>query len=250
MTRAIIIDDEVICQDILLSILRKMPGRVAIVGVCGTADEGKEAIKTHQPDIVFLDVEMRGKNGFDLLGELNDINFDIVFSTAFDHYAIRAIKASALDFLLKPIVFEDVQAALDRYDIKKNSQDVSTQVSIALEHFSKRNSAEPKIALRTMQGLEFIPVNQILHVEADKNYSIFHLIDKKKITASKTLKDIEEYLEDYQFLRVHQSHLINLRYVRKYQKGEGGVVIMDDGTNIVVSRQKKESFLNAINVIK
>jgi two-component system LytT family response regulator len=247
MIKVILVDDELVCRKILRSILGSLP-ELKLLAECSSVDEAKAAIQQESPDLVFLDVEMPLKNGFDLLHELSDISFSVVFTTAYDRYAVRAIKASALDFLLKPVTREDVVAAVERFRQRAGSNTINKQVDLAVQFLSNLSSQENKIAVPGINGLEFIKLCDIIHIEASGNYSEIHLLSKEKLLALKPLKELEDILAGQQFLRIHHSHLINLKYIKRYQKADGGTVIMDDGAELSISRPRKEDFLKALKM--
>jgi len=204
-----------------------------------------QAIPEHHPQIVFLDIEMPGMNGFEMLEKLPAIDFEIIFTTSYDQYAIKAIRFSALDYLLKPIDREELQKAVQKV-IERSHHPFPQQLEILLQKIHQPISSAQKIALPSMEGLQMIDVNSIISCASDSNYTIFFIRNKKKIVVSRTLKEIEEMLEEYPFLRVHNSYLINLNEIDKYIKGEGGYLVMSDGSNIDVSRSKKETLLNKL----
>jgi two-component system LytT family response regulator len=246
MINAIVVDDDKKCIRALSTLLQSSAQKVRILAECGSADEAKKAIGDLHPDIIFLDVEMPVKNGFDLLDELEEINFDIVFTTAFEQYAIKAIKSSALDFLLKPVTEKDLIGALHRFDTKKNKTQTIRQVEVLLENYGLHNESNKKIAVPTSNGLEFLRTDNIVRLEADNSYTTFFLDDKTKLMVAKTLKDMEELLPSNKFYRVHHSHLVNIDFIKRFQKSDGGMLIMEDKSIIPVSRQRKEELLEKL----
>jgi len=249
MVNAVIVDDMSLHRDNLSNLLKKNHPDIRILAECTNVDEGIEAITKHHPDLIFLDVEMPGKTGFDLVREIQNTPFDfqIIFTTAHEHYALQAIKASAFDFLLKPVVEEDLRATLERLMTKRTQGQVMQQMQVLFQHYAKGSSQSKKIALPTVTGYIFKEISDIVRCEADRNYSVFFFTDKSKIVVSKSLKEWEEILSDSGFFRSHSHHLINLSYIKEYIKGEGGTVIMNDGTEIEVSRRKKDEFLMLLN---
>jgi two-component system LytT family response regulator len=229
MVRVLIIDDEKHCCDNLQWQLKQYCPDVEVVGVSNTAEEGLSQIRRLEPQLVFLDVEMPGMSGFEMLEVLPDINFDIIFTTAFNQYAIRAIRFGALDYLLKPI---------------DNSL---KQLVALLTHIPKNNDASfQKIALPTLHGYELVAVGNIMVCESSSNYTDVKLNDGKHMVISRTLKDIEELLDRPPFLRVHNSYLVNLDYAIRYVKGEGGYLVLNNDISVPVSRSKKEELLKFI----
>lgn len=242
---AIIIDDERHSCDALKMLLDKCCKDVQVIAVCYSAEEGIRKINELKPQLVFLDIEMPHMNGFQMLEQLSSINFEIIFTTSYDQYAITAFKFSALDYLLKPIDREELQKAVEKVS-KKITPPVSQQLEILLQKINQPAIPVQRIALPTMQGLEFIPVDSIISCSSNNNYTEFFLTDKKKILVSRTLKETEDMLSEYSFLRVHNSHLVNMNAITRYVKGEGGYLVMTDGSTVDVSRSRKELLLQRL----
>ena len=245
MLKAVIVDDEPFCCTSLVTLLERYCPEVKVAGICHSAEDCLIAIPEKNPQIVFLDIEMPRMNGFEMLEKLSIINFEIIFTTSYDQYAIKAIRFSALDYLLKPVDREELQKAVHKV-IQRSHYPNPQQLEILLEKFHQPVSPSQKIALPSMEGLQMINVNSIICCASDSNYTTFMLKNKQKIIVSRTLKEIEEMLEEYSFLRVHNSYLINLNEIDKYVKGEGGYLVMTDGSTIDVSRSKKETLLNKL----
>jgi two-component system, LytTR family, response regulator len=245
MIRAIVVDDEPYCCDTLETMLEKYCPGVQLVAVCHSGEEAIAGIKQHQPDLVFLDIEMPRMNGFDMLQKIGAINFEIIFTTSFDQYALRAIRFSALDYLLKPIDKDDLQTAVQKV-IQRTQKPITQQLQLLMQKLQQPTNPINKIALPTMEGLQMLPVESILYCESDSNYTIFHLKDKQKIIVSRTLKEMEEMLEEYSFARVHSSYLVNLQEVNKYIKGEGGYLVLNDGSSVNVSASRKKLLLSKL----
>ncbi|MBO9203839.1 MULTISPECIES: LytR/AlgR family response regulator transcription factor [Niastella] len=243
MIKAIIIDDEVHCLDTLELLLSDFCPQVQVIERCTSAKNGLAAIERGKPDLIFLDIEMPVMNGFELLEQLTEISFFIVFTTSYDQYAIKAIRFSALDYLLKPIDSKELVAAVKKMTAQAHLPS-KAQFEMLLDQLQYRNRGFSKIAIPTLEGYELLGVDQILYCEADDNYTHIHVKNKNKITACRTLKEIEEQLlEFYFFVRVHHSYMVNLNEVVKYIRGEGGYVVMNDGSTINVSRNRKELLL-------
>jgi two-component system LytT family response regulator len=242
MIKAILIDDEKHCRETLSIQLEKYCPDVQLLAQCSSAAEGLQAIARHSPDVVFLDVEMPQMNGFEMLGQLSPIPFEVIFTTGYDAYAIKAIRFSALDYLLKPIDKEELKKALAKVS-QKNSHKLTDQLDVLLEKLHNKQSPLQKIALPTGDGFELVPLENILHCESDSNYTHIVLKNGRKILVSRTLKEIEELLEGYSFVRVHHSHLVNLNEITRYIRGEGGYVVMSNNTSIAVSRSRKDALL-------
>jgi len=246
MLRAIIIDDEPYCCEILAAMLESDCPDVEIVRICNNGPDAIAAIKKYSPNIIFLDVEMPKMNGFEMLERIPVVNFEIIFTTSYDQYAIKAIRFSALDYLLKPIDREDLQKAVQKV-IQRLNYPAPQQLEILLHKLQHSASSIQKIALPTMEGLQMVAVSSIISCASDSNYTSLMLKNKQKVVVSKTLKEIEEMLEEYSFLRVHHSFLVNLNEVNKYVKGEGGYLIMSDDSTVDVSRSKKEMLLKKLH---
>jgi two-component system LytT family response regulator len=195
--------------------------------------------------MVFLDVEMPHMNGFEMLQALPSIDFELIFSTSYDQYALKAIRYSALDYLLKPVDVEELQAAVQKV-ITRRKKPLSEQLEILLQKIHTPSTPVTRIAIPAMEGLQMIQVNSIIACEADGNYTIIHLKEKKRKVVSCTLKEMEELLEDHSFIRVHRCYLVNLNEVDRYIKGEGGYLLMSDGSSIDVSRSKKEILMKRL----
>jgi two-component system LytT family response regulator len=219
--------------------------QVDIMGEASSATEALKLIKQHSPDLIFLDIEMPGGSGFDLLKSLSNQNFEVIFVTAFDRYGIQAVKFCAIDYILKPIdIFElskAVEKAQQQITRKKENQRLTELVANI-----DRTEEEKRIALPLADKIEFIAINQIIRLEADSNYTHIYLEGKKEYMVCKTLKEYQDILEHHNFLRTHQSHLINCRKITAYMKTDGGYIAMADGSSVPISRQKREEVLKRI----
>jgi two-component system, LytTR family, response regulator len=245
MLKAIIIDDEPYCCEILAAMLESDCPDIVVVSICSNASDGLIAIRQHLPDIVFLDVEMPKMNGFEMLEQLPAINFHLIFTTSYDQYALKAIRFSAIDYLLKPIDREELKKAVQK--VKERQQvTIPQQLEILMEKLKQNSNPASKIALPTMEGLQMIPIETIVSCESDDNYTNIKLKTGKKLLVTRSLKEIEEILEQHSFIRVHRSYLVNLNEIEKYIKGEGGYLVMSDGTSIDVARNKKEVLLKKL----
>lgn len=245
MISAIIVDDE---SKGRLALREKLSAYCPQIKVLAEASNGHEAlmlIQHHNPQLIFLDIEMPRMNGFEILNELPERNFRIIFTTAYDQYAIKAIKYSAFDYLLKPIDIEELKTAVLKVDVQENNQ-TKKQAELLNQNMQQPKKQLSKLAIPTLDGLMFYDINDIIHLEANSNYTNIHLTNKIKITASKTLKEFEELLPEDIFFRTHHSHLINLKYIKRYIKGDGGQIELQNGTYVDVSRRKKEEFLKTM----
>ena len=243
MINAVLIDDEKHCLETLRMMLNRYCKDVNIMEECNAAKKGLEAINKHKPDLVFLDIEMPMMNGFELLEQLTEIPFAVIFTTSYDQYAIKAFKYSALDYLLKPIDPEELMASVRKVSSKK-SLPYAEQFDILLKQIKHKGSGFEKIAVPTIEGFELIRADQIIRCEADDNYTHLYLKNKSKIVASRMLKEMEELLQEFQyFVRVHNSFLVNMNEVTKYVRGEGGYLLMSDGSTVSISKSRRESLI-------
>ena len=244
MIRAIIVDDEPYCCETIATLLEDNPG-VEIAAICHNAADALTSIQKYSPHLVFLDVEMPKMNGFEMLEQLTSVNFEIIFTTSYDQYALKAIRFSAIDYLLKPVDQDELNQAVQKV-IRRNQKPMVEQLEILMQKFHQPATPVNKIALPTMEGLQMVAVDSIISCESDNNYTIILLKDKKRLVVSRTLKDMEELLEEHSFTRVHRCYLVNLNEVEKYVKGEGGYLLMSDGTTIDVARNKKELLMKKL----
>lgn len=243
MIKAILVDDELHGLETLSILLADYCPDVKVMEKCPSAKKALEAIGKNKPDLVFLDIEMPVMNGFELLGQFEQIPFSVIFTTSYDQYAIKAIRFSALDYLLKPVDPKELIVAVNKVNNKKLAP-TNEQLQMLMNQLQHKESKFTKIAVPTAEGFELIPADNVIRCEADDNYSHLYLKNKTKIIASRTLKEMEEQLKDFPyFLRVHHSYIVNLNEVVKYVRGEGGYLVMTDDSTVNVSRSRKESLL-------
>jgi len=243
MIKAILIDDEVHCLETLSILLKEYCPDVQIVDQCRSAKKGLEAIEKMKPDLVFLDIEMPAMNGFEMLEQFTEIPFAIIFTTSYDQYAIKAIRFSALDYLLKPIDPKELVNAVKKVQEQRHLP-MAEQFQMLLKQIQDKDHHFNKIAVPTAEGFELIPADQVIRCEADDNYTHLFIKSNRKIIACRTLKEMEEQLHDFSFfVRVHHSYLVNLNEVTKYIRGEGGYLVMSDGSVVNVSRSRKDSLM-------
>jgi two-component system LytT family response regulator len=241
MLNAIIIDDEPDCVKLLALQLKMYCPQVQVVAACTASTEGLLKIKELQPDMVFMDIEMPVMNGFQLLEALEQINFSLVFVTAYDQFAVKAFRFNALDYLLKPIDGKELTKAVEKAMLQRPG----TQQLQSLKHqLQAGEKYQPgKIALPYQNGVTFTEIKTILYCEADNNYTRFYVSGGQQYIVSKTLGDIQEVLEERNFLRVHRQYLVNLDHIKKYVRGEGNYLVMSNDENIPVARNKKEKLV-------
>lgn len=243
MIRAIIVDDEPGSRETLTELLGRYCPAVRVVASADSAAAARDELYRHRPDLLFLDVEMPFGSGFDLLDSIEDLHVEVIFITAHDHYAIKAIRYSALDYLLKPLDRDDLIAAVERTE--KRIAEQGTQggnLRHILQGIRETNKDSNRLALVANDSVTMVPLNDIIRCQAEANYTRFYLRNGSTILMARTLKEYEIALEDRGFARVHNSHLINLDHIKKYIRGESGEVIMSDGAVIAVSRRRREDF--------
>lgn len=244
---AIIIDDEKHCREVLELLLGKYCSDVKLLANCSSGEEGIKILQQQTPDILFLDIEMPGMNGFALLEKFPQADFEIIFTTAYNEYAIKAIKHSALDYLMKPIDKNELVLAVQKAKEYKTAS-ASKRVGTLLELLNTKKSK--RFAVPTLEGLIMIDAADILFCESDSAYcKLFFINQKLPLVISKTLKEVEDVLQGNDFCRIHHSYIINLKFVQKYIRGEGGEVVMNNGTHLPVSRTRKQDFLNLLDKI-
>jgi two-component system LytT family response regulator len=244
--KTVLIDDESKARTALRNLLEvNCSTRITVIGEADCVKKGLEIIETLKPELVFLDVQMPDGTGFDLLEQIGEVNFKVIFASAFDKFAIQAFRFSALDYLLKPVESEALIEAVSKLDESDRYREMNKKLEVLL---SNKNSFE-KIALPTLDGIIFVKIKEIVRCESDNNYTGIYLKSGEKIMVSRTLKEYDDMLTPFNFFRIHKSHLINLSFLNRYKKGEGGFVIMEDGSELEVSRRRKDEFLDAIQNI-
>jgi two-component system LytT family response regulator len=246
MIKAILLEDEQHSRQLLYEMLTEHFKNIEVLAVCENTEDAAIAIARHHPDLVISDIELDNNSVFDMLQSLRSIDFEVIFTTAHEKYALQAIKFSALDYLLKPFGLDDLTNAINQYQIKLNKRQSARQFEVLFHNLKGLQNDTKKIALPTLNGLQVVSLKDIVRCQAEANYTIFFFGLAKKMVVTKSLKEFEDLLVDYDFIRVHNSHLINLNHIVKYTKGEGGVVAMSDGSEVDVSRRKKEEFLQRL----
>ncbi len=244
--RTLIVDDEKHPREWLTELLTTHFPEIELAAICTSAEEGVQAIAAHAPQLVFLDVEMPGMTGFQLLQSLPAISFETIFTTSYSKYAVDAFKVSALDYLLKPIDLDALREAIEKFEARVVLNHSKQHIENLLSNMRSTSSETQKIALPTSNGFLFVRIADILRCESQNALTIFYMADKNQVVVSRTMKECEEMLRSSSFQRIHQSHLIHLRYLKRYIKGDGGEVEMEDGTRLEVSRRLKADFLEAM----
>lgn len=243
--KAILVDDEHNNLENLRLLLAKYCPEVQVLATATTVAEALEHFRAHQPELIFLDIEMPGGNGFELLDALKGYNFEVIFVTAFDHYSLRAIKYSALDYLLKPLDINDLQAAVRKARERLQTRSFQQQVDVLLSHLGQ-NPRAARIALPSAERIDFVEIARIAYCKGDSNYTHVKVGDQTPILVAKTLKEFEELLSPHGFFRTHQSWLVNLDFVVSFVRKDGGYALMQDGAQVPVAQQKRKDFLGKI----
>lgn len=249
MIKVVIIDDEDNSRETLRGKLDLFCPEVEVAAEAGSVKEGMEAIIAHSPDAVFLDIQLAGESGFDILEEFRDnveVHPEIIFVTAHNEFAIKAIKFSALDYLLKPIDPEELVKAVRKVEESKGLPKRATNINVLVENIRQASDSPKKIVVPTSDGMHVIKLSDIIRLESSSNYTTFYLNNQKSLLASKTLKEFDNMLSGYNFQRIHKSHLVNMNYLKRYVQTDGGYLILEDGSKIPVANRKKEQLLNTL----
>ncbi len=246
MVRSIIVDDELKSRESLKILLEDFCEGVSVNALCQNVDEAIIAVRDVNPDVIFLDIQLQRETGFDLLTRLKDFDFEVIFTTAYSEFAIKAFRFSAIDYLLKPIDVQELIQALAKVQ-RRLDHNFAERLRELMHNLRTKSSENYKLALPTSDGLIFVKVNSILYCEASGNYTEIMMDDNKKYLVSRTLKEYEDLLVEQNFFRIHHAYLINLNGIKKYVRGDGGYVIMNNDRSLDVSKRKKEGFLSRIN---
>jgi two-component system, LytTR family, response regulator len=244
--QAVIVDDELKGRNLLKELLTRSFPELEVAAMARNAEEGVQFIRRFNPDLIFLDVNMPGKTGFEMLQDLQPVSFEVVFVTAYHEFAIRAFKYNAFDYILKPIDYEELDQCMTRLREKQRQHDVHVQVNSLLQTFQHPRSLPERIMVHSMDGMSVIPIQDIIYLEAAGAYSIFYIRDQDKLISSLNLKEYEDLLGPHRFFRVHHSYLINLAEVKKFVKTEGGHVLMSNGDKVDVSKRRKDDFIQLL----
>jgi two-component system LytT family response regulator len=239
--RAILIDDERNSLEMLEWLIKTYCPECTILALCESAEEGIKSITQHQPDLVFLDIEMPRMNGFDMLEKIGDLKFEVVFTTAYDQFAVRAFRYSALNYLLKPVDPEELQQTFLRMKEKKAIPS-REQMELLFQSLAGRTAPVERIALSTHDGLVFVQTKEIAYCRADSNYTHVVLANGQDILVARTLKDLDDTLAGKDFFRVHNSYLVNINHISRFVRGDGGYIVMPDKAEITISRGKRDEF--------
>ncbi|TKC10597.1 response regulator transcription factor [Pedobacter polaris] len=250
MLNAIIVDDEEFARSSLYFLLQQNCESVNIIGIAKSVNEARTLLNQQNVDLIFLDIAMPGENGFELIPQVQQTNASVIFTTAYDQYALKAIKANALDYLLKPIDIDELKEAVNKavkyINLNKAENNRNESLKNLANDLSGDKTSIQKITLPSAQGYKLIDIDDIIHIEADSNYSIFNLTNLEKIVVSKVLKDYEEILPENRFVRVHKSSIVNLKFVKEYNSRNGLQVLLNNGETINVSRRRASDFFDKI----
>jgi len=246
MIRTVLVDDETDSIRVLQKLLEKYCPQVAVVGTAEGVETALAVIQGTRPDLLFLDIEMMQGNAFDLLNQLRPLTFQVIFVTAFDNYAIRAFKYSAVDYLLKPVDIDELVSAVDRVSERSQQKNIIDQMQVFLDNMGTFNLATQKMAVPTVDGLIFINLKEVVRLEAKSSYTQILMENGEVVTATRTIKDYEDILPEGLFCRIHNSHIINLQKIEKYHKGRGGYVTLEDGSTIEVAIRRRQEFMRRL----
>lgn len=236
-----IIDDEAPNRENLHNLLQRYCPDITVVAHAGSIEEGLRLVQKHRPELLFLDIQLHGRSGFELLKQLEQIHFEIIFVTAYDQYGIQAVKFSALDYLLKPIDVEELQAAVQKARVKLSQRKTNDRLEYLVSYLKSGKETPPVIALPLQDEIRYVPVSDIIRCEASNTYTYFYLQGGEKILVSQTLKEYDGLLHSHGFLRTHQSHLVNPGWVKSWIKEDGGSLLLKDATRIPVSKSQREA---------
>ena len=238
--RAIIIDDEKPVINLLEEMIGQYCDDVDVVATANSVKTGIDQIKKLSPDLIFLDVNMGDGTGFNLLEQLGDRSPMVVFITAYDEYAVKAFKFSAIDYVMKPINLDEIEAAVLKCRTQMEKENLSEKLKVFLQNMDESGSEEKKIVLKTAESIHIVKVGEIIRCESDHNYTEFYLTGERKLLVSRTLKEYDELLQSYGFFRTHQSHLININFISRFDKADGGELVLSDKSRVPVSKRKRE----------
>ena len=245
MIKTIIVEDEQQSRELLELMLEKYNDVITVTDCCATPAKAIESITKHSPDLVFLDIEMPKMSGFDMLKKIGDFNFNVIFTTAYNKYAINAIKINAMDYLMKPIDDEELGKAIQKCQLDLEHKKTNQKMDALFKNMGKQHSLDTTLTLSSLDGTRFIKMKDILRLEASGRYTKFYLLNKEVLIASRTIGDFEKALINHDFFRIHESHIVNLYFIDRFYKGNN-FVLLTDKTELPLARRRKEDFLKII----
>jgi len=249
MIRTLVVDDEARARETIIDMLNLFCNGIEVIGEASSVKTGYEMIDHHQPDLVLLDIKMPDGTGFDLLKKFDTIEFYVIFITAFEEFAIKAFKFSALDYLLKPIDPDELSSAIEKLKTAIEKDSIELRIKAMFQNLNQNQVKNKKLVLKTTTNVHVVDLDNVIRCQSDKNYTHFFTTDNEQITVSKTLKEFDELLSDMNFFRAHQSHLINLDFVKRFEKADGGYLVMKDNSTVPVSFRKKEELMRIFKTL-
>lgn len=247
MLTTLIIDDELRGRNVLRELLARYCPEVRVLALCEDARQGIEAIRQHQPDAIFLDIKMPTVNGFEMLEQLGEVTFEIVFVTAYNEFALKAYKYAAFDYLLKPVDPDELRATVERLTLKKQRASLPDRLALLMKTLEEPRKLPTKLSIHGSDGITILPIADIVYLEADGPYTVFFLTNREKVVSSKNLKEYEEILAEHGFFRTHHSYLVGLEHIRKYVRTDG-YVLLTNGHRVDVSKRRKDEFLQRLEL--
>ncbi len=239
MLKVLIVDDELHAREMLHTALSICCVETEVIGTAETVEEAVEKANSLKPDVILLDINLPDGSGFDVLEKVHDKKISVIFVTAYDEFAVKAFKFSAVDYIVKPVDIDELETSIERAKNTKETNDLGRKLKVLIDNMNNAGSEEKKIVLKTMESIHIVRVSEITHCVSDQNYTAFHLTKGRQFLVSRTIKEFEEILTPYGFFRTHQSHLINMNRISRFNKTDGGALVMEDNTNIPVSKRKR-----------
>lgn len=239
MLRILIVDDEAHAREMLNTALTICCLETEVVETAATVEEAVRKANALKPDLILLDINLPDGTGFDVLEKIVDKKISIIFVTAYDHFAVKAFKFSAVDYIVKPVDIDELEFAIERAKEQKETNDLGHKLKVLIDNMNNSGSEEKKIVLKTQESIHIVKVAEIIHCVSDQNYTEFYLVKNRKFLVSRTIKEFEDILKDYGFFRPHQSHIINVNRISHFDKTDGGALVMEDSTNVPVSKRKR-----------
>lgn len=244
MLRTLIVDDEKHAREMLITALTICCIDTEVIGTAATVEDAVQKANVQKPDLILLDINLPDGTGFEVLDKIVDKKTSIIFVTAYDHYAVKAFKFSAVDYIVKPVDIDELEFAIEKAKEQKETNDLGHKLKVLIDNMNNSGSEEKKIVLKTQESIHIVKVGEIIHCISDQNYTEFYLTNKRKFIVSRTIKEFEAILRDYGFFRPHQSHIINVNRISHFDKTDGGALVMEDSTNVPVSKRKRSELFD------